>query len=246
MIHTTTRLTLGARITLTAVVAGAGLLAGCQGGGSGGGSGEEGARTPANRPIPTVMESGGFAMEARDYDKAVAEFSEVVHRSPGNSQARYMLGKAYLAQGKPAEAREQMEVALAAEVENEDYYDGLCRALYEDGKLDELFRLLRQRTGEHGTVHDYLVLGDYCRRAGDVDEAQNALLTAARLDKGMHVGPQVALADFYDSVNNSAEASRRLRMAYFIDSANPKVNARLEAFGHRLGPGLGLRPLERP
>ena len=234
------------RLALTAVAAAAGLLGACLGGGSGGTGADGTTHVPANRPIPTIMESGENAMQARDYEKARLEFSEVVERDPGSSKARFWLGKALLEQGKPAEAREQMEVALAGDIENEEIYDGLCRALYEDEKLDELFRLLRQRTSEHGTIHDYLVLGEYCRKTGDVDEAQIALLTAARLDQGKTVPPQVALADFYESINNAPEASRRLRMAYFIDSANPKVNARLVAFGHRLGPGLGLRPLERP
>jgi tetratricopeptide (TPR) repeat protein len=201
---------------------------------------------PGKRPIPTVMESGENAMRAGDYERARLEFSEVVDQDPGDPQARYWLGRALLAQQKPAEAREQMEVALAADMENEDIYAGLCQALYEDGKLDELFRLLRQRTTEHGAVHDYMTLGEYSRKTGDVDEAHNALLTAARLDQGKHIGPQVALADFYESINNEAEASRRLRMAYFIDSSNAKVNERLVKFGHRLGPGLGLKPLERP
>ncbi len=192
------------------------------------------------------MESGENAMRARDYEKARLAFSEVVERDPGSPKARYWLGKALLAQGKPAEAREQMEVALAADLESEEIYSGLCQALYEDKKLDELFRLLRQRTTEHGSIHDYLVLGEYSRKAGDVDEAHIAFLTAARLDQGKHIEPQLALADFYESINNTTESSRRLRMAYFIDTANPKVNERLVKFGHRLGPGLGLKPLERP
>jgi tetratricopeptide (TPR) repeat protein len=256
MNHTPSRLipsmTVARLLRGAAVVGAAGVLAACQGGGAGGGEGDgaEGsaatARPGAYRPVPTVMESGENAMRARDYDKARAEFAEVVDRDPGNPDARYGLGRAYLELGKPAEAREQMEVALAAEVENQDFYAGLCKALYEDKKLDELFRLLRQRTADRGSVSDFMTLGFYSRLTGDADEAHNALLTAARLDQGKSVAPQLALADFYESINNVPEASRRLRMAYYIDSANAEVNRRLVAFGHRLAPGLGLKPLERP
>lgn len=246
MTHTRHLSSRSVRLVCASLLA-AGFMAGCQGAGQGDGAGEEGTRARAwKRPIPTIMESGQNAMRARDYEKARMEFAEVVELDPGHSQARYWLGQALLAQGNPAAAREQMEVALAADVENEEIYAGLCRALYEDGKLDELFRLLRQRATEHGSVADYLALGEYARKVGDADEAHTALLTAARIDEGKHVAPQVALADFYESINNPAEASRRLRMAYYIDSSNQKVNERLVKFGHTLGPGLGLKPLERP
>ena len=229
----------------TSILLAAGSLTACQNTG-GSADGTEPVRQYQNRPVVAVMESGENAMRARDYEKARIEFAEAVDRNPGYPPARYWLGNAYLELKEPAKAREQMEVALAADVDNEDYYAGLCRALYEDNKLDELFRLLRQRANEHGTVGDYLLLGQYSRMSGDADEAHNALLTAARLDQGKSIAPQLALADFYKSVGNPTEESRRLRMAYFIDSANPTVNKRLVEFGHRLAPGLGLRPLERP
>lgn len=208
--------------------------------------GVEPVRPMGSRPIPTIQESGENAMRGRDYEKARSEFAEIVEIAPGNPKARYWLGLALLELGKPADAREQMEVALAADMENQDIYAGLCRALYEDKKLDELFRLLRQRTSERGSIADYMLLGEYSRKTGDMDEAHNAYLTAARLDQGKTVAPQLALADFYQAVGNQTEASRRLRMAYFIDTDNKEVNRRLTAFGHRLAPGLGLKPLERP
>lgn len=216
---------------MTAGIASA-LLIGCKGGGV--------------RPIPSVLESGEAAYRGHDYPRAEADFAEVMERDPGSSRARYWLGRSLLAQGKSAAAREQFEVALAADVENDKIYAGLCEALYQDGKLDDLFRLLRQRASEHGSVEDYLQLAAYSRKAGDVDEAHTALLTAARLDAGRRIEPQLALADFYESVNNEVEASRRLRMAYYITAENPDLNERLKALGHRLGPGLGLKPLERP
>lgn len=240
--HTPSR-TARRALSRTLALAGVVLLAGCQSPGTEGMTDAE--RFP-NRPVVAIMESGENAMRAKDYELAKSEFADAVNRDPGYPRARYMLGNAYLALNEPAKAREQMEVALAADVDNEDYYSGLCKALYEDKKLDELFRLLRQRASEHGSVSDYMLLAYYSRRSGDADEAHNAYLTAARLDQGRSLAPQLALADFYDSIGNKPEASRRLRMAYFIDSTNPEVNRRLVAFGHRLGPGLALRPLERP
>jgi Flp pilus assembly protein TadD len=96
------------------------------------------------------------------------------------------------------------------------------------------------------TPSDYIRLAKYCQKAGDTDGAQEAYLQAARLDGGRTVSPQLALADFYTSINDEEAAQKRIRMAYFIDPRSKAVNERMLAHGLTPAPELALTPAERP
>ncbi len=198
------------------------------------------------RSLMAVRESGENALVRSDYNRALSDFVEYVQRNPGDTKGRYLLGKAYLGLDRYKDAREQLEIAYTGNLENDDVFDALCEALYGDRKNEELFRLLRQRTTDRGSVKDFIRLADFSQRTGDADGAQQALLYAAKLDAGQTVAPQLALADFYASVGNDADALIRLRMAYYINSSNTIVNERLVQRGQTLGPALALPPPELP
>ncbi len=63
------------------------------------------------RALHMVEASGERAMDRGDYVKAANEYSEVIDRRPGSWRARVELAKALMAMDRPAEARENLEVA---------------------------------------------------------------------------------------------------------------------------------------
>ena len=69
-------------------------------------------------------------------------------------------------------------------------------------------------------------------------------MTAARLDGGQTVEPQIALADFYLAAGDEEKAIRRLRMALGIDAENEIAIDKLRSLGEIPGPSFALTPEE--
>jgi tetratricopeptide (TPR) repeat protein len=198
------------------------------------------------RPLHIVKRDGDAAYRSGDYAKAQADYGEYVTRKPEAHQLRYDLARAYVADGRARTAIEELTIALDVSPLNDDYLDLQAKAMYEAGERDSLTTLLRRNASERGRVSDFLRLGEYSAKLGNADEAKEALLTAAKIDAGKTVKPQLALADFFGSVGDRTTQTRRLRMAYFIDPANESVVQQLIAMGEQPAPGFGLRPEEFP
>lgn len=230
------RASIAASLTLIALLWGA---TGCQTGESSE-SGASGTRT-----LPAIRNSGEYALEHNDTERAFADFKEYTERSPGSSYGHLMLGKTYLAKDMPAHAREQLELAYTNDPNNPDVVEHLAEAMYQDKEYDDLFRFLRQRITERGEMTDYLFMGKYSRLTGDSDAALTALLNAARLDQGQSIRPQLELADFYESIGKKDEAARRARMAYSIRPDDSRVKATLERLGVKINAATPLPPAER-
>lgn len=196
----------------------------------------------SQRSLVKVRDDGVKALDRGDTGKALADFREYNDRYPGTARGEYFLGRALAAADQPLEAKEHLWVAHTLEPHNDEYFVALCDSL-SVLKLDEdLYRVLRQRAMDRGRVIDYLLLGHYAQRAGDADEAAKALRTAAELDGGASIEPQLALADFYAAIGNKPESLRRLRMAYFLDPTDAAVNQRIRAMGEIPGPSFALEP----
>lgn len=196
------------------------------------------------RAIHMVEASGQHAYDFGHYQKAADEFAEVVERRPGNWQARVNLAKAQMKLGEPAAARENLEVAFAVKPENEEVLNLLAEAMLASGDVGDMTIELRQRAQETNSVGDWMRLGIFLQRAGDFDGAEEALLTAARLDGGKSVQPQMALASLYREAGDDAAALKRLRMALYIDPTNQKIQEAIRAYGQIPGPTYALVPDE--
>jgi len=196
------------------------------------------------RALHMVEASGERAMDRGDYVTAANEYSEVVDRRPGSWRARVELAKALMAMDRPAEARENLEVAYTVEPENEEVLNLLAEAMLESGDVGAMTSELRQRALTRNTVGDWMRLGIFLQKAGDLDGAEMALLTAARIDGGRSVGPQMALASLYREAGDELAALRRLRMALYIDPENQKVQQAIRSFGEIPGPTYVLVPEE--
>ena len=200
----------------------------------------------ATRAIPAVQMSGDQALAAGDYEMAILEYREVLSRRPGRWQTRTALGEALLEGGYPAEAREQLEVAAAARTPpTARVTDLLTRAMLESGDVESVVVRLRSIATDSRRPADWINLGRTLAETGDPDGAETALLTAARLDRGRHVGPQLALAQLYESAGDADKAFERYRMVLFLDADNQAARDAIAARGEIPGPTLSIVPTER-
>lgn len=210
-----------------ALLLAAGLQAGCQ------------------RSLLAVRQSGDAHFARAQYVEAETDYREYLDRSPARPEVHFMLGRTLLAQGRTAEAREQLLLANRLTPENDDVFRMTCEGLYSDKQYEELNRLLRSRTIDRGRMDDWLLLADYSMRQGDMDEAARSLLTAAKVDGGRSVEPQLGLAKIYMSVGDNTRAIERLRMAYFVAPQNGEVATLASQLGQIVGPSFGTPPTEQ-
>lgn len=198
----------------------------------------------SQKPLHIVKADGEFAYRTQNFEAAIESYEEFVRRKPEDADMRHELARSYIGAGRPRRAMEEMIICLDVKPLNDAYLDTLSQAMYDAGERDALTARLRQNASERGRVSDYTRLGRWSARLGNPDEAKDALLTAARLDGGRSLGPQLELADFYGSLGDTANQVRRIRMAYFIDPTNAEVTRRIRDVGEIAGPTFPLKPTE--
>lgn len=193
-----------------------------------------------------ALEEQAYRAASRgQYDTAAAKYQQALEQSPGRVHSRVGLGRVQLEMNQPREARRNLELALAARPDDPEILDLLAEAMVKSGDDAAMYRLLRGRAEQRNTVADWMRLGKFAAKAGDADVAENALTTAATLDRGQHAEPQVALADFYESIGAEDKALNRLRMALYLDPANVELQDRIRAMGETPGPTFALQPVEQ-
>jgi len=196
----------------------------------------------SQRPLPMIRELGDRAFSRGQYETARVEYKEYVDRKPGEARVQLMYARTLLALKQPAMAVEHASVAFDQLPDDDQAIETKAQALFESGRTDEMYKFLRGMADGRGQVGDFIRLGQYTAKLGDADGADHALKTAAKLDAGKTLAPQMALANFYTSIGDTAAAKRRLRMALYIDPANPEVAKRLRDMGEIPGPSLALPP----
>ena len=183
----------------------------------------------------------------QDYPAAIDSYEYVVSHKPGSIEAkksRLQLGRCYLATDRPVKAREQLEIALTHDPNSDEVLDLIAEAALQLEDAEALYGMLRRSAQERNTSEAWTRLGRVMLQAGDVDEAEQALLRAARLDRGRSLESQLELARLYREVGDDDAALERLRMALFIDPSNPEVADLIRDYGKIPGPTFALRPLE--
>ncbi len=116
--------------------------------------------------------------------------------------------------------------------------------MFKAGDREALMALLSRNSSERGRVSDYSRQGQFAAKVGNVDEAQQAFQTAAKLDGGQSVAPHRQLADFYGSLGDRAKQVQHLRMAYAIEPGNPETLKEIRRIGEIPGPSFALTPEE--
>ncbi len=198
----------------------------------------------SQRALPVVRADGDRAFDYGRYEVAKADYQEVVDRAPNDWEYRLRLANTLMVLDLPKQAQEQFAVLQGMRPQDDAIVERFAQSMYESGDMDRLISFLQRRAEDTQAVNDYLRLGWYAIETGDADLAQRALLTAARLDGGTTVEPQLALADFYLAAGDRAAAMRRLRMALGIDQDNEDVKRKIRAMGEIPGPSFALTPEE--
>jgi len=188
---------------------------------------------------------GDTALDAGNYAEAVGYYEQYVDRRPLDPEGRYKLATAYLGDNRPSMAREQFIRGFELRGSDDRFIEGTADTLVEMGQQDELFKLLRNRAQKSQAIVDYIRLGRFSARVGDADEAEQALLFAAKLDEGMSIEPQLELAEFYGSLSDDVRQLERLRMALFIEPDNKAVMDAIRELGEIPGPSFAIPPAER-
>lgn len=200
----------------------------------------------AQRPLPVVKSSAEYYVGTENYSAAATDYREYVDRRPDDVTMRIGLVKTLLLLDQPKEARIHAQVVHDVRPSSDEYADLLARTLYEADERDALLTFCQKRVAERGRVADYIRLGTYSAKLGNIDEARVALSTAARVDNGRTIAPQIALADLYRQLNDQTNEAKRLKMALYIDPENQIVLKRLADLGEIAGPTAAVRPDELP
>ena len=187
------------------------------------------------RSAGEIRESANSAYERGDYELALAEWNAYAEVYPVPLASDLGRGKALLALERPGAAIIPLERVYRDDPTDEEKLQLLIAAFYGAGEDERLITLLRDRTRQPGTVEDYLRLGQYAQELGDPDEAERALLAAARVDRGLSIEPQLKLAEFYHGIGDEEKALERYAMALWFDYTNQQVAERIRALGETPG-----------
>lgn len=198
------------------------------------------------RPVWKIRADADLAYEAKKYEAALADYQSYVDIKPNDPSGQHALGRTYLALNQPKPAREHLQIAYDVVPGNDEYIESYAQALYESKEPESLMTFLTRVSAERGNVGDFLRLGRYAGKIGHADEALQALTTAARLDQGKSLDPQLALADFYRSVNDRPNQIKRLRNCLYLAPGDEGVIQRIREVGEIPGPSFMARPEEMP
>lgn len=218
----------GSFVCSLVVVALAGSLVGCS----------------STRPLTLVQRDGDHYYDTKRWDLAVANYSEYITRAPDNNVVRAKLGESQLNSGDPRTAIETLKIALDVDPLNDRIADQTAEAVYQAGEREGLTTFVHRMASERGRVKDYLRIADYMGRVGHADEAQTALVAAAKISQGNNFEVQMALVEFYGSRGDNERAIERLRMAYFLQPENKELLKAIRDIGEIPGPSFALAPRE--
>ena len=196
----------------------------------------------AQRPTPTVRESGDLRLKRGDYIGAAVEYQEIVARFPGDWEAQYKLGLCQMELGQLDQAERSLTIAHTRRRDSADIADALAEVLYRQGDEAQLFAFLRRRAEATQSVDAYLRLAEYSIRLMDPDSAMVAIETAIELSGGEIVDPYILAADLAEQLGDTKLAVLRLRQAYGMAPNDERIANRLRALGEVPGPTIALPP----
>jgi cytochrome c-type biogenesis protein CcmH/NrfG len=147
--------------------------------------------------------------------------------------------------GEPKMAREQLEVAYTIKPLDNTVLELLATAMLQSEDFDAMSTELRRLAEDRNGVSEWMRYGTFLQKAGDFDTAETALKTAARLDRGQRVEPQLALASLYRDAGDDKKAVARLKNALYLAPDDPDIMSALRSYGEIPGPTLATVPPER-
>ncbi len=217
--------------------------------------------TPVKQKISRTLDGAAvYSNRAYDlyragkYEAAAQQFQEAASRSASDVASHYWWGTSLMNLGRYDEAQLPLEQAWAITTEEGSYtariLDRLAEVYFQQQRHEKLHVFLKEVTAQyHQQSRDFLRHAYYQTKTGDLDGAKLSFIKAANFADTGDASPYVALADFYESVNQADAAKTVLRYAYWINPQTKNVAGRLRGYGVVLGPAAGLvppRPLVLP
>lgn len=199
----------------------------------------------ADKPaLVNVRDKGDYFVETHQDDRALGEYTEYLSRKPEDTEVRYKYANVLSRLGRKPEAREQFSLLVDITPTDERFIEGYTTSLYEAGATGELNAFLVRMTTQRGSVRDWIRMGEFTQKSGDLDGAKTAYQTAAKLDGGRSTLPWIAMADMYKSVGDKKNERAMVERALFIVPMDPPLSQRYRELGGIPGPSAGVKPEE--
>jgi tetratricopeptide (TPR) repeat protein len=198
--------------------------------------------TQQSLDLGNLRAAGNAAFADGRYEEATEFYGRYLDIRPHEPDVQWRMGRALLALGRPAEAREHLRIAYDLVPSDGRYTESLAEAILRSGNREELIGFLRGSAESTLDARGYITLGRYAAEAGFPDEARAALLQAAAMEGSTSPEPHRALAAFYRSLNDTAAETRHLRAVLWFNSNDPQATARLREMDIVPGPTLALDP----
>lgn len=195
-----------------------------------------------SRELGGLRAQGIEADLAGRHSQSAIIWERYVDIRPQNADARFRYGRALLYSGRPAEAREQLQIAHDLDPEQADYVDALARAMHAAGDDTEMVALLERTAENEGTHEAYERWAAQAEEAGLADEAERALLAYADTHGSTSPEPHRRLAEFYGRRGDTEREIQRLRVTLSFDQNDQAAAARLRELGEIPGPTFALSP----
>jgi len=193
-----------------------------------------------------LREKGETAYHGQRYGQAESYYQRSLDKRPDSWESQWGLGQSLLALDRPRQAEIALEHAYELRSDHDEtpeILDDLAAAYYRQGNRETTLRSFLAETADRYRTSDaFLRQAEYLAKLGDVDAAVIAYRKAGYFAEDGDSEPFVKMADFYESVGDSANAVQALRFAYWMDPETPGLPARFRKYGIVPGPTVGLEP----
>lgn len=188
----------------------------------------------------------GKEIEAGNYVAAQQKLEPVLYNDPQDWEGRYLMGKAYLGQGRALEAQSELEQALAVKDRSEEWtpkiLDALAESLHRQERFEELYAFLDAQINRYEGWEDYARKARFLAKANDIDGAALAYRQAAFFSRNADEDIYIEMADFFEGLGDYDKAVQSLKWAYYINDEREDIPARLRKLGVVPGPTVKEAP----
>ncbi|MEM1109816.1 MAG: hypothetical protein AAGH99_14115 [Planctomycetota bacterium] len=192
-------------------------------------------------------EMGYDSYRQQDFVTAAEHFQVAVDKKPSDYRSQYYLGVSLLQLDKPIPAQTPLEQALALRPDDPSWTariaDSLAESYYRQERFETLYGFLDDQIATYNQASgDFLRKAKYLGLVGDADGQKTALQKAAFFALDGDTKPYLAIADFYESFNDTPNAIQALRFALYEDGDDEVVKDRLRGLGIVPGPTVAEAP----
>lgn len=197
----------------------------------------------AHPSAQSLLLRGELQLKKSQFEPAKSSFRSALEMTPGSAEAQAGLGIALLESGDPSGAEESFQAALKQEPRQQRALQGMVLVRVAAQNWDEAARWQRESLSvdPHPVCNEYVRLGRYELRAGDISQGEKDLAQALDHDPYCNSAHRT-LAELAINRKNWGEAKRHLEsIVRYAPEQDPTVYAALAGVDRALGDGAGAR-----